>query len=100
YVFLSHKYNKTPLKFKISNKFKFGKVYQVSVFKKEGKFFICVTYDRQVKDYVDNKKYQAFDLGIMKHTGVNLDGKFIELKNSRVDKYWQKRVQEIQSRKD
>ncbi|GAH69744.1 unnamed protein product, partial [marine sediment metagenome] len=42
YVFLSHKYNKTPLKFKISNKFKFGKVYQVSVFKKEGKFFICV----------------------------------------------------------
>ncbi|MBU2598815.1 MAG: transposase [Actinobacteria bacterium] len=99
-VFLSQKYNKTLLKFKISDKFKFSKVYQVSVFKKEGKFFICVTYDRQVKDYVDNNKYQAFDLGIMKHTGVNLDGRFIEFKNSRVDKYWQKRVQEIQSRRD
>jgi len=99
-VFLSHKYNKTPLKFKISNKFKFGKVYQVSVFKKEGKFFICVTYDRQVKDYVDNKKYQAFDLGVIKHTAVNLNAKFIELKNSRPDKYWQKKIQSIQSRRD
>ena len=100
YIFLSHKYNKTKLKFKIPDKFKLSKVCQVSVFKKEGKFFICVTYDRQVKDYIDNGKYQAFDLGIMKHTGVNLDGKFIEFKNSRVDKYWQKRVQEIQSRRD
>jgi len=100
YVVLSHKYNKTPLKFKIPDKFKFNKAYQVSVFCKDDKFYISITYNRQVKDYVDNNKYQAYDLGIIKHTGVNLDGKFIEFKNSRVDKYWQKKVQEIQSRRD
>ncbi|GAH24743.1 unnamed protein product, partial [marine sediment metagenome] len=100
YVFLSHKYNKTPLKFKISDKFKFNKVYQVSVFKKDDKFYISITYNRQVKDYVDNNKYQAFDLGVIKHTAVNLNAKFIELKNSRPDKYWQKKIQSIQSRRD
>ncbi|GAG66502.1 unnamed protein product [marine sediment metagenome] len=101
FISLSHKHpSKIKLKFKIPNKFKFDKIHQVSVFMKDEKFFISITYDKKVKDYVYNKKYQAFDLGIMKHTGVNLDGKFIELKNSRVDKYWQKRVQEIQSRRD
>ncbi len=100
YVFLSHKYSKNPLKFKIPDKFKFNKVYQVSVFKKGDKFYISISYDKKVKDYVNNNKYQAFDLGIMKHTGVNLDGKFIEFENKRYDKYWQKRVQEIQSRRD
>ncbi|MBU2597767.1 MAG: transposase [Actinobacteria bacterium] len=100
YVFLSQNYSKTPLKFKISDKFKFNEVYQVSVFKKDDKFYISITYNRQVKDYIDNNKYQAFDLGIIKHTAVNLNAKFIELKNSRVDKYWQKKIQSIQSRRD
>jgi len=101
FISLSHKHpSKIKLKFKIPNKFKFDKMHQVFVFMKDEKFFISIIYDRQAKDYIDNKKYQAFDLGIMKHTGVNLDGKFIEFKNSRVDKYWQKRVQEIQSRRD
>ena len=100
YVFLSQNYSKTPLKFKISDKFKFNEVYQVSVFKKDDKFYISITYNRQVKDYIDKNKYQAFDLGIIKHTAVNLNAKFIELKNSRVDKYWQKKIQSIQSRRD
>ncbi len=100
FVILSHKYNKIPLKFKIPDKFSFSKVYQVSVYQGDEKFFISVTYEKEVEDYVYNGKYQAFDLGVIKHTAVNSDAKFIEFKNKRPDKYWQKKIQKIQSRRD
>lgn len=44
--------------------------------------------------------YQAFDLGIVKHIGVNLQGKFLETNVKRPDKYWEPKIRSLQRRKD
>jgi putative transposase len=100
-VSLSHFYNSTPLEFTIPEKFKFGKVYQVSVSMKDGKYYLSIVYDEPTKGYVDNGKYVAIDLGVSNIvTAVNIDGKFIQIKNKRVDKYWQPKIEKLQSRRD
>ena len=96
----SHKYDKTPLEFEIPNKFAFSKIYQISVYQKDDGFYLSITYEKETKPYVDNGLYQAFDLGIAKQTCVNIYGKFTEFKNKRPDKYWEKRIQAIQSKRD
>lgn len=101
FISLSHKHpSKIKLKFKIPEKFEFKKIYQASVFHQDNKFFISITYDKEEKKYVDNGIYQAFDLGIIKHTAINSKGKFIEFKNKRPDKYWESKITKIQSRRD
>ncbi len=98
---LSHKHSSnTKLKFSIPNKFYFKKIYQISVYKKEKKYYISILYEKQEKIYVDNKIYQAFDLGIMKHTAVNSKGNFIEFKNKRPDRYWNPKIKIVQSKRD
>jgi len=49
---------------------------------------------------VDNGFYQAFDLGIVKHAAVNLQGKFLETTVKRPDKYWELKIRSLQRRRD
>lgn len=99
---LSQYYDKKQsLEFDIPDKFKFDKIYQVSVYQKDKEFYISVTYEKQEKEYVDNGLYQAIDLGITNIiTAVNSKGKFLQIKNKRPDKYWLPKIRKIQSRRD
>jgi len=100
-VALVHFCNKIPLEFRIPEKFEFDRVYQVTVFKNEDDFYISITYEKTEKPYFDNRLYQAIDLGITRTvTAVNMHGKFLEAKNPRPDKYWQPKIQEVQSKRD
>ncbi len=101
YIELSH-YHPTKLKliFKIPDKFTFKKIYQISIYKKDEDFYLSITYEKTEKEYKDNGMYQAFDLGVMKHTAVNSKGRFIEIENQRPDKYWGKTTKELHSRRD
>lgn len=101
HVELSHKHpSNIDLKFEIPEKFIFEEVYQVSIYQKDNDFYISIVYKKQEKEYVDNGKYQAFDLGVTKHTGVNSVGNFVEFENKRPDKYWESKIQEVQSKRD
>jgi putative transposase len=101
-VKLSHNHpSGAPLCFAIPESFAFDKVYQVSVFHDEkDKFYVSVVYEQSEKAYVDNGLYQAFDLGITKHTAVNMHGKFVEFRNPRFDEYWNPIVDALLSRRD
>jgi len=89
------------LEFDIPEKFKFDKIYQISVYQKDNNFYISVTYEKQEKEFVDNGLYQAIDLGITNIiTAVNSRGKFLQIKNKRPDKYWLPKIKKIQSRRD
>lgn len=101
WIELSHKHPiGTKLRFEIPKKFIFDKIYQVSVYKKDKEYFLSITYEKKGQEFVDNQQYQAFDLGVMKHTAINLYGKFKEFVNQRSDKYWQKPIEELQGRRD
>lgn len=80
-----------------------GKIKQVEI-KKEGvKWYILVCNEIEVPEYEDNLKYQAIDLGITDIvTAVNLDGKFLHVKNKikDLDKYWEPKINELKSRRD
>ena len=93
--------SKPKIKIKIPDKFTYEKAYQVSIYKKDNNFYVSIVYDKEPLPYKDNKKYQAIDLGITNIvTAVNTKGKFIQVKNERPDKYWQPKIEEIQSRRD
>jgi len=101
FVELSHKHPLgTKLWFRIPEKFAFDKVYQVSIYKKEKQYFLSITYEKQENKFQDNEQYQAFDLGVLKQTAVNLQGKFKEFVNQRPDRYWAKPIAELQGRRD
>lgn len=99
---LSHKHqSEVPLCFSIPESFSFGKVYQVVVSQDDkGRFYVSVVHEERPSVYVDNGLYQAFDLGVTKHTAVNSYGKFVEFRNSRHDKFWNPIVDLLQSRRD
>jgi putative transposase len=100
-VILSHFYNSIFLEFQIPEKFEFEKVYQVVILKNSDDFYISITYEKAEKLYSDNRLYQAIDLGITKTvTAVNMHGKFLEVKSPRPDKYWQPKIEEVQSKRD
>jgi putative transposase len=104
-ILFSHKHpSKTELTFDMSHyppKKEAKKVKQVEIFTKKGKWFVSITYEIQEPEYVDNGKYQAIDLGILNLvSAVNLDGKFIQIKNRRADLYWKKKLEEVQSKRD
>ena len=100
-VTLSHFYNEVPLEFEIPEKFEFGRVYQVTVFRDGEDFYLSIVYEKEEKPYVDNGLYQAIDLGVNKIvTAVNSHGKFLDVKNQRPDKYWQPTIEQLQSRRD
>jgi putative transposase len=96
---LSHKHPLgTKLYFKIPEKYLFQKVYQITVFKDKKEFYLSIVYEKNELEFIDNNLVQAFDLGLIKQTAVNIQGKFIELINKRPDKYWQKPKEQLQSR--
>jgi len=99
---LSQKYNKIPLEFALPEKYDFTetKVYEVSIFKKDDEYYLSIVYEQPNAEYMDNKKYQAFDLGAQKHQAVNLDGKFIHFELERPDKCWLPKTKIIQARRD
>jgi putative transposase len=90
-----------PLCFAIPEAFAFSRVFQVTVFQDEKeRFFVSVVYEAKALPFVDNDLYQAFDLGVTKHTAVNSYGKFVEFYVSRHDQYWNPIVDLLQSRRD
>lgn len=97
----SHKHpSGINLSLKMLKAYNLTKIYQISIYVKDGKFFASITYEKTNKKYVDNGLYQAFDLGSMKQTAVNSKGRFLEFQNKRPDKYWESKLGDIQSRKD
>jgi putative transposase len=100
-ITLSHFCNNVPLEFEIPEKFKFGKVRQVLVYRDGDNFYISVIHESDEKSYADNALYQAIDLGVDKIvTAVNSHGKFLEVRNQRPDKYWEPIIEQLQSRRD
>ncbi len=77
-------------------------VKQVEIFLDvKNRWFISITYQLIEKEFQDNGKYQAIDLGISNLvSAVNLDSKFIQIKNRRADLYWKKKMEEVQSKRD
>jgi len=101
WIEFSHRHpSKTSMRFNIPSKFSFAKVYQVSIYKKDGMFWLSITYEQKEKEFVDNQLYQAFDLGVTKHIAVNNHGKIMSFVNKRPDRYWKKSVEQLQSRRD
>jgi len=99
----SHKHpSNTELLFAVPFDFTRFQVKQIELFldRYDNHFHLTVTYDQPVPPFVDNGRYQAFDLGTMKHTAVNLQGKFLESIVKRHDKYWEPQIQSLQRRKD
>jgi putative transposase len=90
------------LTFSIPIDFTSYKVKQIELFfdRYDKKFYLTVTYDQPEPPFEDNGLYQAFDLGTIKHTAVNLQAKFLESTVKRPDKYWEPKVQSLQRRKD
>jgi putative transposase len=83
-------------------KIKHMEIYNIVPYKAVGDFYISIMVDEPItKEYVDNKKYQAIDLGISKTvTAINSDGKFFESIDSRPDKYWNPKIDAIKSKRD
>ena len=101
WIELSHKHPVgTKLRFTIPAQFTFSKVCQISIYRKEKEYYLSIIHDKEEKEFVDNQQYQAFDLGVIKQTAVNLQGRFKEFANQRPDKYWQKTTEGLQSRRD
>lgn len=78
-----------------------GIIKQVELFFDSRKrWFVSLTYEIDPPEYKDNSLYQAFDLGISQTAGVNLHGKFVQFKHRRPDRYWKKKLEQIQSMRD
>ncbi len=103
-ITLSHKHpSKIPLAFKLGYTIPIdSKVKQVNLFLDlKKRWFVSITYQIQEKEYVDNGKYQAIDLGISNIiSAVNLDSKFIQFRNRRADLFWKNKLREVQSKRD
>ncbi|MFX1533707.1 MAG: RNA-guided endonuclease InsQ/TnpB family protein [Promethearchaeota archaeon] len=100
---LSHKHtNKVKLIFSAPFDFTPYQVKQVELFQDHvtKKYYVAVIYEMQEPIYQDNRLYQAFDLGMMKHVAINTAGKFLESKVKRPDKHWQSKIQSLQQRRD
>jgi putative transposase len=77
---------------------------QASIFQnhKTKEFYLSITYNEVPINYQDNTIYQAIDLGVMNIiASVNSHvGKSLIIKNNRVDKYWQPKIDELKSKRD
>jgi putative transposase len=79
-----------------------GKIKQVQLFlDSQQRWFISIATEIEDSKFLDNGLYQAIDLGIINLvTAVNMQGKFVQIKNRRVDLYWRDKLKELQSRRD
>ena len=100
---LSHRHpTKLSLKFKLAY-LPAGKIKQIELYYNPRRKQWYVSFNCQVKvsEYYDNGLYQAFDAGINNIvSAINSQGKFLQIKNHRPDKYWRKNIAEIQSKRD
>jgi putative transposase len=103
-ITFSHKHpSKTPLTFQLGFMIPVDNIVkQVELYLDALKrWFVSITYQIEEKEYVDNGKYQAIDLGISNiASAVNLDSKFVQIKNRRADLFWKKKLAEVQSKRD
>ena len=101
---LSHKHpTKCKLAFNMSYMLPIDtKVKQMELFRdRQKRWFVSFSYEYAEIPYVDNGKYQAIDLGISNLvSAVNLDSKFIQIKNRRADLFWKKKLKVVQSKRD
>ncbi|MCE7745792.1 MAG: IS200/IS605 family element transposase accessory protein TnpB [Candidatus Heimdallarchaeota archaeon] len=108
---LSHFYptretKEVDLTFEMQGKFTFKsmKVKQVTIYQmhKTKDFYLSIIYEENTPDYFDNGIYQTIDLGVINLiAAVNSHkGKTITIKNNRVDKYWQPKIEELMSKRD
>jgi putative transposase len=69
---------------------------------KSKEFYLSIIYKKEILPYHNNGIYQAFDLGVMNIVAsVNSHaGKTLVVENNRVDKYWQPKIEEVQSKRD
>jgi len=108
YIDFSHKHpSKIPLKFELPATLLEERIFnhaisidQVNVYQKENEFYISITYDIPSISFNNNDAYLAIDIGTTKQTMVDSDGNFTELINRRPDKYWEPKLNQIQSRRD
>ncbi len=105
-ITFSHKHpSKIPLVFGLSS-FIFSNghtIKQVEILLEERtqRWFVCITYDFKPPMYKDNGLYQAIDLGITNLvSSINLHMKSSQIQNRRADKFWKKKVEEVQSKRD
>ena len=102
-ITFSHKHpSKILLRFKIPTDLTTLDIKQVELFYDRYRGYYCVTlsYEQEEPPYIDNRFYQAFDLGIAEHTAINSQGKFLKTTIRRPDKYWEKTIRKLQRRKD
>ncbi|MBY8995984.1 MAG: transposase [Candidatus Heimdallarchaeota archaeon] len=94
------------LSFQLNNKFDFSnrKIKHINLFQnhKTKEFFVSIVFELVTPKYYDNGIYQAIDQGVMNLVaGVNSHaGKTIVTKNYRTNKYWQPKIDELQSKRD
>ncbi|TGC08008.1 RNA-guided endonuclease InsQ/TnpB family protein [Methanolobus halotolerans] len=109
YINFSHKHpSRIPLKFELpvdvfSNQILKDAtgIKQVNLYQKDNKdFYISITYEVPIVRYNHVGSYLAIDIGVGKQAMVDSDGKFTELVNRRPDKYWEPKIQSIQSKRD
>ncbi len=77
-----------------------GRIKQIEIFYRNKKWFVSLTYEVEPLKYVDNRQYQAFDLGINQVVAINLFRKSVQFTNRRADIYWKKKIKEVQSKRD
>ncbi|MFA5408898.1 MAG: transposase [Bacilli bacterium] len=100
---VSHFYNDVPLEFDLPPDQVLVNVKQVDLFydDQKGAYYVSIVHEIQPdQKYVDNGFYQAWDLGVTKHVAVNSAGKFLEVTNARPDRYWNPKIDAMQSRRD
>jgi putative transposase len=74
---------------------------QIEIYQgKNGSYYLSITYNVPCLYFKHNDKYLAMDIGVSKHTMVDSDGYLSEVINNRPDKYWEPKIQQIQSRLD
>lgn len=102
----SHKHpSHLPLSFEIPSDLIQGviNVKQVEILFQEHtqKWFICINHEFNPPPYHDNGLYQAIDLGVSNLvSAVNLHLKSTQIQNRRADRFWRKKAEEVQSKRD
>ncbi len=99
----SHKHpSETELIFFVPFDFSTKKVKQIEIFQDQydKRFYLAVVFEHKDPPFIDNGLYQAFDLGTLKHTAINMHGKFLESTVKRPDKYWEPKIRSLQHRRD
>ncbi|MCE7746509.1 MAG: IS200/IS605 family element transposase accessory protein TnpB [Candidatus Heimdallarchaeota archaeon] len=110
-VTLNHFYptretKKVDLTFEMQGKLTFAdkKVKQVTIYQvhKTKEFYLSIIYEENTQEYYDNGIYQTIDLGVINLVAAvnSHEGKTIIIRNKRVDKYWQPKIEEVQSKRD